>query len=496
MKIGIDFGTTFSLPAALINGSPATLLPGGAYGIPSVFYNDAKIGILIGQPAENRGDHKPANVVRDIKMFISDTSTKTFMLDKKSFTKKEIVGEIINEVYKTALEEIALKQLRSQDIEGAVISVPAAFDIRELDFIKQAAENIAKLNVLGFIREPVAAAIAYFNTPAAIAHFNTTSIEDKKTILVYDLGGGTCDVAIVRADKNAKELYRVLASDMLRIGGRDWDKVLVEMIKRKCREENEDIEFSKRDEAKIRKVAVEVKIALSKLDEFASQVEIDNELYEFEITRKDFERKSSELLQTTIKMVEKLKKNFGGKIDYIVCVGGSSKMPQVKAAFEKNYPDIELRLYEPEKAIAFGAAFYANHLKEEDYLRDICKFSYGARYIEDFSKYKDKDRLRVWNIIYKGVELPASGESVSYKVDEDQNSIYIAIYESECTDDIYMPKEGKYIGDIELSGIRNSKTSSGVRLTMTIDRSGLMHLKAIDKQTGKSVEADIHLDSY
>ena len=487
MKIGIDFGTTFSLPAALINGHPATLLPGGAYGIPSVFYRDAKIGILIGQPAENRGQHKPANVVRNVKMFISDTSKKEFSLDGKNFTKKQIVGGIINEVVNIAHEEISLKQLKSQDIEGAVISVPAAFDIRELEFIKQAAENNSGLNVLGFIREPVAAAISYFNAPSA---------EDKKTILVYDLGGGTCDVAIVRADKNSKEWYTVLASDMRRIGGRDWDNVLVEMIKRKCREEDEYIEFSKRDEEKILKEAVNVKHNLSKLDEFASQVEVDGEIYDFEITRKDFEKKSSELLQSTMKMVDELKSKFGGKVDYIVCVGGSSQMPQVKSAFEKNYPDIELKLYEPEKAIAFGAAIYADHLKESSYLRDICKFSYGARYIENFSKYHDKDRLKIWNIIYKDTNLPASGESTSYKIEDEQNSIYIAIYESECTDDIYDPAKGKYIGDIEITGVRNSKTSTGILLTMTIDRSGLMHLKAVDKQTGKSAEADIHLESY
>lgn len=487
MKIGIDFGTTFSLPAALINGHPATLLPGGAYGMPSVFYRDAKQGILIGDPADKRGNFKPENAVRNIKMVISDTSTKNFRLDGRSFTKNQIVGHIIEEVVKIATEEINLKQLKSRTIDGAVISVPAAFDIRELDFIKHAAEEYAKLNVLGFIREPVAAAIAYFNAPSA---------EDKKTILVYDLGGGTCDVAIVRADKNSKEWYSVLESDMQRIGGRDWDSVLVEMIKRKCREEDEYIEFTERDEEKIRKVAIDVKHNLSRLTEYSSQVEIDGEIYDFEITRRDFEKKSSELLQSTMSMVDKLKRKFGGRLDYIVCVGGSSNMPQVKAAFKKNYPDIELKLYDPEKAIAFGAAIYAEHLTEKNYLRDICKFSYGARYIENFGKYHDEDRLRIWNIIYKDAALPASGESTSYKIRDNQSTTSISIYESECKDEIYLPDKGKCIGKIEINNIKNSKKGNATLLTMTIDRSGLMHLTAVDKDTGKSVEVDIHLESY
>lgn len=487
MKIGIDFGTTFSLPAALINGHPATLLPSGAYGMPSVFYRDAKMGILVGQPAENRGQSKPANVVRNVKMFISDTSTNNFRLDGRAFNKKQVVGWIINEVVKFASEEIERRQLASQNIEGAVISVPAAFDIRELDFIRQAAENDAGLKVLGFIREPVAAAISYFNAPSA---------EDKKTILVYDLGGGTCDVAIVRADSTAKEWYKVLASDMRRIGGRDWDELLVELIKRKCRAENPDVEFSKRDEEKIRKAALDVKHNLSRLTEYSSEVEVDGEVYDFEITRAEFEKNSAELLRSSMKMVDKLINNFGGKIDYIVCVGGSSNMPQVRAAFEKNYSHIELKLYEPEKAIAFGAAIYAEHLSEENYLRDICKFSYGAEYVEDFETYHDKKRLRIFNLIYKDDELPASGESTSSKLKDGQTATYIEIYESECKDYMYLPKDGKKIGVIRITGLKDSKKDDETLLTMTIDKSGLMRLKAVDVKTGKSVEADIQLDDY
>ena len=487
MKIGIDFGTTFSLPAGLINGAPATLLPGGAYGMESVFYYDDKSGILVGKPAENRGEKKPSNVVRNVKMFISDTSTKDFKLGGRYFNKREIVGEIISEVTKIAREEIENKQLVSQKIDGAVISVPAAFNIRELEFIKQAAENSAGLKILGFIREPVAAAISYFNAPSA---------EDKKTILVYDLGGGTCDVAIVRADRNSKEWYTVQASDMRRIGGRDWDNVLIELIKRKCRAEYEDIEFSKRDEEKIRVEALNVKHNLSRLEKVISEVEVDGEIYDFEITRREFEKNSAELLQATMKMVEKLKNSYGGKIDYIVCVGGSSNMPQVKAAFQREYPDIELKLFEPEKAIAFGAAIYAENLTQENYLRDICKFSYGARYVQNFSKYKDWNRLRIYNIIYKNENLPASGESTSSKIEDGQNSTYIAIYESECTDNIYLPENGKCIGEIEITGLKDAQKDDETLLTMTIDKSGLMQLKAVDKRTGKTVRAEIHLDDY
>ncbi len=486
MKIGIDFGTSFSLPAALINNRPETLLPGGQYGIPSVFYYEEGQAPLVGIPAEDQGDHYPENIVRNVKMEISNPDKKNFRLDEKIFSKKEIVGGILREVKQIALEGIEHKQLVSQKIDGAVISVPAAFTLRELNFIRDAARDEAGLNVLGFIREPVAAAIAYFNAPGA---------QDDKTILVYDLGGGTCDVAIVRSDKNSSEWYKVINSDMRRIGGRDWDKLLVELIKRKCREQEPRIRFNARAENKILKKAIDVKHTLSRREQYRSYIGIGGEDYDFEITRAEFEKVTSELLQETMRVVDNLKRKCTRKIDYIVCVGGSSNMPQVRKAFEENYPGVEIKLYEPEKAIAFGAAIYAEHLTQENFLHDICKFSYGARYVENYDKYKDYTRLRIYNIIYKGDALPASGESTSCHID-DHSDAYIAIYESECTDEIYLPEEGTHIGEIEIRGLKDSKKDDETLLTITIDKSGLMQLKAVDQRTGKTADAQIHLKDY
>ena len=88
MRIGIDFGTSFSLPAGMINGSPATLLPGGQYGIPSVFYYDSKRNVLVGKSAEDREKFFPENIVRNVKMEISNPNKKDFVLDGKTFDKK------------------------------------------------------------------------------------------------------------------------------------------------------------------------------------------------------------------------------------------------------------------------------------------------------------------------------------------------------------------------------------------------------------------------
>ena len=276
--------------------------------------------------------------------------------------------------------------MSSQSIEGAVISVPAAFTLRELNFIREAAQiseasGGAALNVLGFIREPVAAAIAYFNAPNA---------EDEKTILVYDLGGGTCDVAIVRSNKNSNEWYKVIDSNMKRIGGRDWDKVLIAMIKRKYRDKaGTDITFDTETENKIRTLAIQTKHNLSKEPTVRASTFISGKTHSCLITDDEFERETAEILQNTMSMVREMMRRCDTKIDYIVCVGGSSNMPQVKKALENSFK-IPVKLFEPEKAIAFGAAIYAENLSQDQYLCDICKYSYGAKYVDNFKKYRDK----------------------------------------------------------------------------------------------------------
>lgn len=491
MKIGIDFGTSFSLPAGVINGLPSTLLPNNEYGIPSVFYYDSEVNVLIGNAAEDNANYQPHNVKRDIKMEIN-SHDDSFIADGRKFTKKEIIGYIFKEIVSVALQESERRELKSQTIEGAVISVPAAFTVRELTFIREAAQLSVEnggpaVNVLGFIREPVAAAIAYFNAPNS---------EDEKTILVYDLGGGTCDVAIVRSDKNAKEWYTVIDSDMKRIGGRDWDEVIIRLIKQKFREQAGSISFDATAESDIRKQAIRTKHILSKQTIARVSVPIAGKNHTCVITVEEFEQATSSILQNTMNIVENMMKKCSSKVDFIVCVGGSSNMPQVRKALMQMYPNILVKLYEPEKAIAFGAAIYAEHLTETQYLRDICKFSYGVRFIENYEKYKDKNRLIILNGIIKGSQLPANYKTTGTPVEDGETSLCFAVYESECIDPIYKPDCGTEIGRVNVRNLKDSKKGDTFIVTLEIDQSGLMHVKAVEEKTEKSASADIQLKDF
>jgi len=491
MKIGIDFGTTFSLPSCVVNGSSVTLLPRGESGVPSLFYYDREVDIQIGTVAEDNGTYYPENLIRDIKMSISSNKDK-FVADGKTFSKKEVIGSILREVGRLAKEECLRREYTSQTLDGVVVSVPAAFNIREISFIRDAVEmpinkNGAGLKFLGFIREPVAAAIAYFNAPNA---------EDEKSILVYDLGGGTCDIAIVRSDKKSSEWYTVIDSEMQRVGGRDWDKVVVNLIKRKIKEKFGLSSFDKKAEEEMYRQAVSAKENLTKTNTARVQLMVAGRVLSCVISLAEFEQETSKLMNSTMNIVERLIEKNNAKIDYIVCVGGSSNMPQVKTAFEMKYPDIPIKVYEPEKAISFGAAIYAENLTEDRFLRDICKFSYGVRFIEDYFLHKDKDRRKIYNYIFKGAILPASAELTGQPVEDGYSGITFAIYESECEDAKYEPQNGTEIGSVSVTGLVNSKASDSFLVTIQIDKSGLMCVKAIEKKSGKTAAAEIQLTSF
>ena len=221
MFLGIDFGTSFSQVSTMYLGQPLLLLNPGEYGIPSEFYYDRDCGILIGQDALDAGQGEAAaNLVTEVKMAI--LSGKSFVLDGKTFSAKDIIKEIYKTLILKAVQ-VAKKRSINTNIEGIVISVPAKFGMQERGLISEAAREClgtTKVPIRAIIKEPVAAAISYYNT----------ELEDNKYILVYDLGGGTCDVALVRSDSSSAEHYTVVDSDMVRLGGRNWDEELVKYI--------------------------------------------------------------------------------------------------------------------------------------------------------------------------------------------------------------------------------------------------------------------------
>lgn len=476
MKLGIDFGTSFSLGATTHLGTNVILLPGGKYEIPSIFYYDKVSGVLIGQDAENEGQGNQAkNLKREIKMELNST----FKADGEEFSAKEIVGYMLKYVKDVSLK-IAKKKLINEPLEGVVIAVPAAFTTNEKELIRAAAEIPENrggpgLNVLGFIKEPVAAALTYFSTP----------LTDNTKILVYDLGGGTCDVAIVKADSTAEEKYTVVDSVMCRIGGKDWDEKLQKYIT----DELEKMSgVSVRDNPayteKIKRAAIDAKEEFSDTpNEVTAYIEINGRNYSVEITKQTFNEKTHELLDRTINMTRALiEKNNTDPIDKFICVGGSSNMPQVIDGLKETFKNLEIQVFEPEKAVALGAAIYAQFCdgrKLVPVLSDIAPYSYGIRCYENYAK--DPNREIIVNLILKGDRLPKESNHGFSTIFDGQKALLFKVFESTLTKkDCELYEVGDYVMEVELPLPDNTPKGTVVRVTITLTANGLIEVVADD----------------
>ena len=483
MFLGIDFGTSFSQISTMYLGQPLLLLNPGEYGIPSEFYYDRDCGVLIGQDALDAGQgDAAANLVSEVKMAI--LSGKSFTLDGRTFTAKEIVKEIYKALVLKAVQ-VAKKRSINTNIEGIVISIPVKFGMQERYLIAEAAKECLgskELSIRAIIKEPVAAAIAYYNT----------ALENNRHILVYDLGGGTCDVALVRSDASVAEHYTVVDSDMVRLGGRDWDKELAKYITQII--ENKSgvgIRGNVGFEEKIRRAAISVKHDLSDPSKARSiaRVELNGRIYTTPISRTVFDEITSHLLQQTFDCLQDVydRNASSCKIDEIICVGGSSNMLQVEEGLIKRFPQCRIRLYEPEHAVVNGATVYAN-MPQKESLVDVASFSYGT---DSNTHYGFADNRRiVSNIIKQGTRLPAVRSKEYNPTIDGQRAVEFNIYESEHLDEDFdfSTPDKRFIGTVELILPPNSPKDLRIKCQLSLNTEGMLDVEA-SEPSGKKVKA-------
>ena len=487
MFLGIDFGTSFSQISTMYLGQPFLLLNPGEYGIPSEFYYDRDCGVLIGQDALDAGQgDAAANLVSEVKMAI--LSGKSFTLDGKTFTAKEIVKEIYKALVLKAVQ-VAKKRSINTAIEGIVISIPEKFGMQERYLIAEAAKEClgaTKLSIRAIIKEPVAAAIAYYNT----------ELENNKHILVYDLGGGTCDVALVKSDSSVAEHYTVVDSDMVRLGGRNWDEELVKYITQRI--ENKSgvrIRGNVGFEEKIRRTAITVKHDLSdpSKERSIARVELNGRIYTTPISRTVFDEITSHLLRQTFDCLQDVydRNVLSCKIDEIICVGGSSNMLQVEEGLLKRFPQCQIRLYEPEHAVVNGATIYANMPQKEN-LVDVASFSYGTDSNTHYGFADNKEIVS--NIIKQGTRLPAVRSKRYCPTRDGQRAVVFNIYESEYQDeefDLSTPDK-RFIGTVKLILPPNSPKNLSLKCRLSLNTEGMLEVEA-SEPSGKKVKATFNI---
>ena len=443
--LGIDLGTTYSC-VATVDSYGMPIVVSNAMGnrtTPSVVSFDDDGSAVVGEEAKNRFVSSPLETIAFIKRhMVCDASFEKPTSFPKGLDPVEISAIILKKLANDANEKL---DRRRNPIKDVVITCPAYFDAKAKMRTRQAGE-IAGLNVLGIINEPTAAAIAY-----------GIQKDVDQTILVYDLGGGTFDVTILKVSGGSFEVIATGGDPFC--GGYDWDKALATKILDEYNKSyNTNFVFPVTEESaldaapKIQKMrasllleAERLKIALTASKKGSAETswlfeEDGHSCPKTVITREEFDYMTSDLLDSTIEIVEEViaaaKRKGVDHIDRWILVGGSSKMPQVAERLTRDFA-CDPQIIDPDESVAKGAAIFAyarvNEITDKSafhaekiakkslHIVDVCSKTYGVGVIND----------EVANFIFANSALPVSVTKIHHTVAD--NTVYniLWIYESE-----------------------------------------------------------------
>ncbi len=470
--IGIDLGTTNSEVAFIVDGKSTILKENDNGIIPSCVGLGNTGAVTVGMTAKNQAVLYPDKTVLSIKRLMG--SPEKVFLGSNAYTPQEISAFILK-----ALKERA-QRITGQTITKAIITTPAYFTDAQRQATREAGE-IAGLTVVRILNEPTAAALAY-----------ESSNSQSRTILVYDLGGGTFDVSIVRIEDGVVEVLSSTGDNHL--GGDDFDleieNTLLEHIKK---EYSVDLSEDTIARARLKRAAEKAKIELSNApyaaieeDHIAKKDGMDVHL-SYELSRIEFESMIEPHLQKTIDSVNKALKDavmLPSALDKIILVGGSTRIPRLSTILEDNFNIFPNQEIDPDLCVAMGAAIQAGRemgLDASGILLDITPYTFGTSALGELDG-EITESLFV-PLIRRNTKLPAVKSEVFWTVIPDQERVEIQVYQGEDKDALNNIRIGNYQLDLSPRQPENSP----VILKYELDFNGILKITAIEKNTGKQI---------
>lgn len=468
--IGIDLGTTNSCVAVMEGGEPVVIAnPEGNRTTPSVVAFSKTGERMIGQVAKRQSITNPERTISSIKRDMG--TDRKVAIDDKKYSPQEISSMVLQKLKSDA------EAYLGETITQAVITVPAYFSDAQRQATKDAGK-IAGLEVLRIINEPTAAALAY-----------GLDKEHDQKIMVYDLGGGTFDVSILEIGDGVFEVLATNGNN--RLGGDDFDQRVIDFLADSFKRENGiDLRSDKMAMQRLKEAAEKAKIELSGVTSsninlpFITADASGPKHLDVTLTRAKFDEITADLVEKTMGPTRQAMQDAGlspDKIDKILLVGGSTRIPAVQEAVKKYLGKEPFKGINPDECVAVGAAIQAGVLTGDVtglLLLDVTPLSLGLETLGGvFTK-----------LIERNTTIPTKKSQIFSTAADGQTSVEIHVLQGERE----MAQFNKTLGRFQLTGIPSAPRGvPQIEVTFDIDANGIVHVSAKDLGTGNEQKITI-----